>query len=372
MSAPALVQGAEPFAAPVLPSFPRMIPFGLSPAEFAWCLDPNGHPMVLLPSALIDPWFELEYADRNQKPALSLKAIALLASELGLEVPVTKKTYTFWGQYNEQIPSSTSHPWTPAREWSVIQRFRKLVRKEKYDHSHEEVADESEFMAKGAGFSFHTPDPPKPNPKKEQRKEELKQELRDRSEAGQAFTEEESILYVGFLEDDTAADVGYFLGKGKEAMKKKFQRLVKPKITDEVFLKALYKLYPDAVSKGVEGWHILIKLPQSAPYFVRLDAAEDATEEQLEEAIASSAKEETIRFSVDRLVKDGKVRSSFEPGDENSFGPMTPEGKERCRPLWAKVRQAFKDGDVHYLWFHEEEEAWPSATDPVNTPMLLK
>jgi len=166
------------------------------------------------------------------------------------------------------------------------------------------------------------------HPQREQEMDAKIATFAQRKASGAATKREEAAMISYFT---TLAEAGAPISKGKEAMKKIRQRLYAPTAgLSEVI---------DTLWDGKErGWFIIVKLRRRPAYLYPLDVPDNATDDQLAEAIDRGVLAEAVRISAAELVRKG-LKKLTTPG-----GEATEEAKAMMDAIWARVSGAFKKG----------------------------
>jgi hypothetical protein len=199
-------------------------------------------------------------------------------------------------------------------------------------------------------------------PKRQQEKDARMAEIRRRKEAGETGEKmklDELAMTTYF--DRTLAEAGKLVGKGKEAMKKRRQRIV-PKTTseqeyDDMLWKAVRTTYP-TIEDERPGWHALVKLERRPPYYYKLDVPARVTESEIDDAVNRAARAETIRIAAAEADRVGLKKLSKQDGKLNDAGLKV------LRETRARVFKAFDEAEIHDLYFHD------LRTEP-NSPAVI-
>jgi len=136
---------------------------------------------------------------------------------------------------------------------------------------------------------------------------------------------------------ETLAEVGRILGKGKEAMKKRRQRLIKEQKEPWMGMIGVACLF-ESVDPG---WYMILRPLRRPVYIYKIDARKEATEAQLDEAVNVGARLETARIFMNEVERVGNKN-------------MTTNGvfDDHANATLAKIRdrtyKAFKEGDLVY------------------------
>lgn len=170
-------------------------------------------------------------------------------------------------------------------------------------------------------------------PQREQEKDAHFQEYKRRRNAGTATEVDEVIMTTHFGE--TLAAAGRKVGKSKEAMKKLRQRYLPKRKLKAGLLEAVGTLLD-----GERGWFLTVSLPRRRTYLYKLDALENATREQREDAIKRGRLDEAIRMFVAEVKRVGTNKCY------GADGELTPEGKKIMYAIRDNVCKAFSEGHV--------------------------
>ncbi len=201
-------------------------------------------------------------------------------------------------------------------------------------------------------------------PKRQQELDARMAEIRRRKEAGETGEKmklDELAMTTYF--DRTLAEAGKLVGKGKETMKKRRQRIVPKTMSeqeyDDMLWKAVRATYP-TIEDERPGWHALIKLERRPPYFYKLDVPARVTEDEIDDAVNRAARAETIRIAAAEADRVGLKKLSKEDGKLNDAGLKV------LRETRARVFKAFEEAEIHDLYFKDlrTESNSPAVMSP--------
>jgi hypothetical protein len=188
-------------------------------------------------------------------------------------------------------------------------------------------------------------------PKRQQEMDARMAEIRRRKAAGETGEKirlDELAMTTYF--DRTLAEAGKLVGKGKEAMKKRRQRIVPKEMSeqeyDDMLWKAVRATYP-TIEDERPGWHALIKLERRPPYYYKLDVPARAAESEIDDAVNRAARAETIRIAAAEADRVGLKKLSKEDGKLNDAGLKV------LRDTRARVFKAFEEAEIHDLSFKD-------------------
>jgi hypothetical protein len=188
-------------------------------------------------------------------------------------------------------------------------------------------------------------------PKRQEEMDARMAEIRRRKEAGETGEKmklDELVMTTYF--DRTLAEAGKLVGKGKEAMKKRRQRIVPKEMSgqeyDEMLWKAINTTYP-TIEDEQPGWHALVKLERRPHYFYKLDVPARVTESEIDDAVNRAARAETIRIAAAEADRVGLKKLTKEDGKLNGAGWKV------FRETRARVFKAFDEAEIHDLSFED-------------------